>query len=90
MATKLTRSSNDRILGGVCSGIAEYFGLDTSVVRIGFLLACIIGGGGLWAYLIAWFIIPNADGDSGFRSVRETWKSTKGQSSSSTFDPYRD
>jgi phage shock protein PspC (stress-responsive transcriptional regulator) len=48
-------------LGGVCSGIAHYYGLDVSLVRIVVLLLALTTGVGLLAYLLAWLIIPRAD-----------------------------
>ncbi|AFM41353.1 putative stress-responsive transcriptional regulator [Desulfosporosinus acidiphilus SJ4] len=59
MARRLYRSSQDRQLGGVCGGIAEYLDLDPSLVRIGALLLLIVGGTGFLAYLVAWLIIPS-------------------------------
>jgi phage shock protein PspC (stress-responsive transcriptional regulator) len=55
---RLYRSGNDRILGGVCGGIGEYFGLDPVLVRLGWIIFSIIFGAGILAYLIAWIIIP--------------------------------
>ncbi|HNZ85368.1 MAG TPA: PspC domain-containing protein [Paludibacteraceae bacterium] len=54
---KLTRS-DERVIGGVCGGIAEYFDLDVSLIRVVWALVALIGGTGLLAYLIAWLIIP--------------------------------
>ncbi|MBI4019552.1 MAG: PspC domain-containing protein [Candidatus Aenigmarchaeota archaeon] len=54
MAKKLYRSRTNRILGGVCGGIGEYFDVDANIVRILFL----ISGAGLMIYLIAWILIP--------------------------------
>lgn len=58
MSKRLYRSSHDKKLGGVCGGIAEYFELDPSLVRIGAILLFFVAGTGLLAYLVAWFIIP--------------------------------
>ena len=59
---RLTRSA-DRKIGGVCGGIAEYFGVDPTIVRIGFIVLAIvtIGPGGLLAYGILWAIMPAPD-----------------------------
>jgi phage shock protein C len=58
-ATKrLTRSRTERWLGGVCGGIGNYFNTDPSVIRVIFVLAALILGGGLLIYLILWLIIP--------------------------------
>lgn len=56
---RLYRSTYDRMLCGVCGGIAEYFQLDPSLVRLGWALFCILGGSGVLAYIIAAIIIPN-------------------------------
>lgn len=55
--TKRLYRSNDRILGGVAAGIAEYFGLDPSLVRIVWALF-MLGGVGFLLYLACWIIIP--------------------------------
>ena len=49
-----------RGIGGVCGGIAEYFGLDTSTIRIVTLILILFGGLSLWVYILLWIIIPNA------------------------------
>jgi phage shock protein C len=55
---RLYRSRQDRILGGVCGGLAEYFVIDTTLVRLLWILSVILGGAGVLAYIIAWVIIP--------------------------------
>ena len=50
--------SQDSIIAGVCAGLAEYFGLDTSLVRIGTLILILFGGLSIWAYIILWIVIP--------------------------------
>lgn len=56
---KLTRSRSDKMLAGVCGGLAEYFGLDTSLVRIGYaLLTLFTAFAGVPVYLIMWLIVP--------------------------------
>lgn len=52
--------STDRIIAGVCGGIAEYFGLDTSMIRIVTLILILFGGISLWVYILLWIIIPQA------------------------------
>ncbi|MBR2455751.1 MAG: PspC domain-containing protein [Bacteroidaceae bacterium] len=54
---KLVRSANKK-LAGVCGGLAEYLGLDASIVRIVWLLCVLLGGFGLLAYLIMWIVMP--------------------------------
>ena len=46
------------MLDGVCGGIAEYFGVDATLVRLAWVLFCAMGGCGILAYLIAAIIIP--------------------------------
>jgi len=58
MNKKLYRSVTDKIIGGVCGGIAEYFSIDPVIIRLAFVLAVIFGGGGVLAYIILWIIIP--------------------------------
>lgn len=55
---RLYRSTENRILGGVASGIGDYFNIDVTLVRLLFILTIFFGGSGLLAYLIAWVIIP--------------------------------
>lgn len=55
---KLYRSIDERIVGGVCGGIAEYFRIDPVLVRIIFILLVFGAGTGLLAYIIAWIIVP--------------------------------
>lgn len=57
---RLTRSTDDRWLGGVCGGLAEYTGLDPVIVRLVTALAALVGGTGVLAYLLAWVLIPKA------------------------------
>lgn len=59
-AKRLRRSSTDKKLGGVCAGLAEYFDLDPTIVRIIWLLAVLLGGTGLLAYIILWIVLPLA------------------------------
>lgn len=58
MSKRLYRSQEDRMIGGVCGGVAEYFNVDSTLIRLAFLLVLIARGAGLLAYLIAWIIIP--------------------------------
>lgn len=55
---RVYRSRTDRVLGGVCSGIGKYFGLDPVLLRVIWAIAFFVGGAGLLAYIIAWIIIP--------------------------------
>lgn len=57
---KLYRSRIDRVFGGVCGGLADYFGIDVSLVRLAFVLLFLLGGHGLLAYIILWIVVPEA------------------------------
>lgn len=58
MYKKLYRSVTDKMVAGVCGGLAEYFAIDPVIVRLIFVLAVIFGGSGILAYIILWIIIP--------------------------------
>lgn len=55
---RLNRSRTERWLAGVCGGIGNYFNTDPTVIRVIFVLAALIMGGGVLIYLILWLIIP--------------------------------
>ena len=55
---KLYRSRDNRKVGGVCGGIAEYFGFDPTLVRLAAVIFIFVWGSGLLAYVVAWAIIP--------------------------------
>lgn len=58
-AKRLTRSSSDKWIGGVCGGISEYTGVDANIVRLIVTLCTVLGAGSLIiVYLIAWFLMP--------------------------------
>jgi phage shock protein C len=61
-ATKrLFRNPDEKVLGGVCSGIAAYFGIEDPIwVRLAFVLFAFIGGGAILFYIILWMIVPQA------------------------------
>jgi phage shock protein C len=57
---KLTRSQSNRKISGVCGGIAEYFNVDATIVRIAFAIATIIGiGSPILIYIILIFVMPD-------------------------------
>lgn len=55
---RLYRSRTDTMLGGVCAGLAKYFALDPTVVRLVFVLLFLLAGHGLLIYLIMWLVVP--------------------------------
>ena len=58
MDKRLYKSNGNRMIDGVCGGIAEYFNMDPTLVRLGWVLFCALGGSGIIAYIIAAIIIP--------------------------------
>ena len=56
---RLVRSRDDRWLGGVCGGLAQYTGVDTTAIRLALVVGTVLGLGSLLvAYLVAWILIP--------------------------------
>lgn len=55
---KLYRSRKDRMLAGVCGGLGDYFGMDSTWVRIIFLVLLLLGGSPILVYLIMWLVVP--------------------------------
>lgn len=58
MASKLTRSTTDHLIAGVCGGIAKTYDMDPSIIRIIAVVSLFCGSLGFWAYIIAWIILP--------------------------------
>lgn len=80
MQKRLSRSTKDRMLAGVCGGIADYFDIDPSLVRIGFVLLALFSGGGVLgvvAYIVMMIIIPEET------AIESTGSSTKSSSTKS-------
>lgn len=62
---RLYRSKQDRIIAGVAGGLAEYFNVDAVLLRLLLVISVFFGGAGLFAYVIAWIIIPSEQGAYG-------------------------
>ena len=58
---KLYRSDENKMLAGVCGGIAEYFGVGPTLIRLAWVVFSLLGGSGLLAYILAAIIIPRDD-----------------------------
>ena len=58
MEKKLDKSDDNKMIAGVCGGIAEFFGIDATLVRLGWAIFCAMGGSGILAYIAAAIIIP--------------------------------
>lgn len=57
---KLYRSRTNKMLGGVCAGLGDYFGIDPTIIRLLCALFFLMGGAGIIVYILAWIIIPEA------------------------------
>jgi phage shock protein PspC (stress-responsive transcriptional regulator) len=60
---RLYRAREGRVVAGVCAGLATYFGVDPTLVRLAFALVTVFGGFGVLLYLVAWVVIPEEGGD---------------------------
>ena len=70
MTKKLYKSRNKSVCG-VCAGIAEYFDIDVTLVRLVTFLLIFFGGVSIWAYIIAAIIIPDAPNDLDYRNYND-------------------
>ena len=55
---KLYRARKDKMIAGVCGGIAHYFRTDPTIVRLLFILFLLLGGSALLVYIIMWIVVP--------------------------------
>jgi len=60
MAKRLSKSNNNRVISGVCGGVAEYFNIDPTIVRLAWVVFLFMGGSGVLAYIIAAIVMPSA------------------------------
>ena len=58
MEKKLYRDENRKVIAGVCAGLADYFSVDVTIVRLLFVLTLIYHGGGTLAYIVLWIVVP--------------------------------
>ena len=62
MEKKLQRDTRNKVIGGVCSGLANYFGIDAALVRLLFAIAFFVFSTGFWIYIILWIVMPAGQG----------------------------
>lgn len=55
---RLTRSRRERIVAGVCGGVAEYFSVDANLIRLLLVISCFFGGAGVLLYAGGWILLP--------------------------------
>ena len=63
MEKKLYRSKSDQKVAGVCGGVAKYFGIDSTLIRLIWALAIVCAGAGVLAYIVCAFVIPEEPED---------------------------
>ena len=61
MAKKIVKSTNNRMVFGVCAGIADQFNIDPTIVRVIWAIAVLVYGTGLIVYIICAFVFPNGE-----------------------------
>ena len=62
MEKKLYKSNTDKKLCGVCGGLAKFFSIDATVVRLALVAFCLLGGSGILAYIICAIVMPDDPG----------------------------
>lgn len=70
----------NKVIGGVCSGLAEFFGLDVALVRIAFVIAFMFASFGFWLYIILWIVLP--EGQQTTDNGQQTFGQSQSQSQS--------
>ena len=65
MNKKLQRDTQHKVVGGVCSGLGNYFDIDTSLIRVLFAFMFLFASAGFWLYLILWIVMPAAPVEPG-------------------------
>ena len=58
MQKRLRRSRTEKMIGGVCGGLGEYFNVDPTIIRVLWVVITLLGGAGVIAYLILWIVMP--------------------------------
>ena len=80
---KLRRNPMNRVIGGVCSGLADFFGVDVALMRIAFVIAFLFASFGFWLYIILWIVLPEngqQTTDNGQQSFGQSQSQSQGQS----------
>lgn len=75
MQTQMTRSTTDKVIGGVCGGLGQYFNVDPVFVRLGFVFMTLATGLGVLLYAALWLVLPSSGGraifDQAMNSVQQ-------------------
>ena len=81
---KLRRNPMNRVIGGVCSGLADFLGVDVALMRIAFVIAFLFASFGFWLYIILWIVLPESQQttDNGQQSFGQSQGQSQSQSQS--------
>ncbi|NLK73529.1 MAG: PspC domain-containing protein [Clostridiales bacterium] len=79
MNNRIYKSSRDKVLAGVCGGVAEYFNIDPVIVRLIWVIATLAGGAGLLVYIIAAIIMPQDGENNSMEREYDNYDSDKGK-----------
>jgi phage shock protein C len=63
---RLYRSTSNRQIAGVCGGLADYFNVDVSLIRLLFIIMTVLSGPGFLLYIVLWLVIPEDDGSQDY------------------------
>ncbi len=88
MSTDFTRSRSDKMIAGVCGGLARYFAVDPVIVRLIFVLAVLLGGVSPFIYLLLWLIMPEEHANTTVTTVVHTLPNHPRPVEEWKFDPY--
>lgn len=72
--TRLMRSETDRMIAGVCGGLATYVGIDPVLVRLAFVILMLASGIGLAVYVVLWIVMPEASRVAGGAAADEAYR----------------
>lgn len=75
MKEQLIRSSSDKMIAGVCGGVARSFGIDASIVRIVWALSCFFFALPAVLYVVLWLVLPIDGGATGFDDLKDAFSS---------------
>ena len=87
MEKKLQRNERDKMIAGVCAGLADYFDIDVTWIRIAFVVAVLAGFSGLLIYIILWIALPSGPYNPKFNPYDTDYKVYEDKTSTMSTDP---
>lgn len=73
----IERNPMNKVVGGVCSGLADYFNLDVALIRVAFVIALLFASFGFWLYIILWIVLPEKKINFDFQSQQPSESETQ-------------